>query len=1529
MGAGDDEAVTVNTRALIDKVLARYSGEWTTLRELLQNAADASASKVVVRLETSPSANVPVPQSSDSSAQLKHVLLHHAWSSMIVENNGEVFKDTDWARLKKIAEGNPDETKIGAFGVGFYSVFADCENPLISSGSQTLAFHWQQDALFTRRGGLPDGRSTNTTFFLPMRNQNTPIPSLLSLSQFLVTSLTFVGLEDIELKIDQWTIATFTKKVAPELELPIPKEIKRKTRDGLMNVTKITKEAAQLDARWLKAVEWNFKRLANNAKNASMDSTLKVAQPGQSLRGFFARLAPGASNYAALEKAANEERQTQERLEEDLLGESTATIFFHVNKAKVKTAVASQFSSELERATKKPPPKYTTVSLLSVSYDEQVASATDTGKPSEAPQLFATFVPNNGKGKIFIGFTTNQTTGLNVHVSTPSIIPTVERESIDLNNRFIRSWNIELLRIAGIVARVSWEDEASQLDSKISQFVQGTKRSRANKEDVATVLPEALYLHNTYTWNESTPSAEIGAFMDETFWICNQKTAISTLSTVGIMPSSDVRLATKELAFVEDIPTLPKALAEVGIVERMIDYNLITDVTISDIKASLEKNTLTGTQLQQFLEWLAHKAQVSEIDVVGTRSLLDVAVANDDEDDTGKIIDVGQMKSYLNVSRIPPEMPIPPSTLPFKYTKKIPKMDLESLGFQDLQLVPWLRWLVDNTGGRGDLSADLDLTTSAHFAKSVLPVISKQWDGLSSSSKTTLVELLVSRSVIPTKMGMRKPSEAYFQTVKLFDDLPVIFGLQSVKEKFLSALGVRKTVDIGVVFERLIDSSQAPTTQISKSSAKWSHVDLIKYLASVRSDIPSADIDRLKNMKICPAETEALQASNERYLVSELFEPHQALRQMKLRTMHWPGVYQPESSEGRFLAFLGLRAAPSYIDLIKIMSSAASSQDNTLRDHALKYFIEHHHTRGYAQFDHSSVSLPYLPVQGHEKRAATPITCFSNERAAILGFDILRRDLHGHALKFGVKADPPMSECVKRLMKSPPNSKRNARDVFAYLASRSSDITDRIAETLGDAAIVPVVPRPNERGIGATEKSENLRHIPPRACFLGDGEKYADIFDYVDFGHEANAFLLRIGSKHEPSTIELAKMLIYEPARTFSVLGDTRYLELLRNIAVSWRSVKRDKTVVNDMKNAKCLLAYREVGAKANRTDDNDYEDSGIKSWELASARQLVIVDDIITHNLFKSNLLTAPMEEAIEDFYHSLGSPEVSSLLEETQNIGMIAKDETLAIRLHRLILERSRLFLHSYPPQSIKHDAKWIEQNLKVKCVKSITLRKSLRGYNLSHTQSRTAVINSDKAILYVASSGYDMFEVSQALVPVLLQRSKPEALFMLEMILESSLQKLRSRGYNVTRLLNQKETEARIAEEARKKQLEEEQQEMRIRQEDWEKKRAKKAAEPVLMPGDFPDSPDGKRPSNSRHGETEALPPPPRGFLDGIRKHFPFDRRPSSRILDAAISNGVGIEPHTEAPPPPYQKDAASPQPHSPEPEAATAPHHLQRK
>src|ERR1700733_11961587 len=87
----DEEAVTVNTRALIDKVLARYSGEWTTLRELIQNAADAQADTVKIKFETLPSTTVPLPTNASPSDLLKHTLLHSTLRRLVVSNDGLPF----------------------------------------------------------------------------------------------------------------------------------------------------------------------------------------------------------------------------------------------------------------------------------------------------------------------------------------------------------------------------------------------------------------------------------------------------------------------------------------------------------------------------------------------------------------------------------------------------------------------------------------------------------------------------------------------------------------------------------------------------------------------------------------------------------------------------------------------------------------------------------------------------------------------------------------------------------------------------------------------------------------------------------------------------------------------------------------------------------------------------------------------------------------------------------------------------------------------------------------------------------------------------------------------------------------------------------------------------------------------------------------------------------------------------------------------------------------------------------------------
>lgn len=195
------------------------------------------------------------------------------------------------------------------------------------------------------------------------------------------------------------------------------------------------------------------------------------------------------------------------------------------------------------------------------------------------------------------------------------------------------------------------------------------------------------------------------------------------------------------------------------------------------------------------MEWIGNKACISEINSETIRSLLDVAVANDEEEGTARVLVLSEIKHFLNVSRIPADMPIPSTTMPFKFTKKMSKMELNALGWEDLQMVPWLRWLTENTGGRREIPSEQDLTQSPSFAKAVLSIISKQWDGLSQSSKATVIELLTPRATIPTKQGMRKPAESYFPSVNLFEDLPVVSGMHGVKDKLLAALGVSKNIN--------------------------------------------------------------------------------------------------------------------------------------------------------------------------------------------------------------------------------------------------------------------------------------------------------------------------------------------------------------------------------------------------------------------------------------------------------------------------------------------------------------------------------------------------------------------------------------------------------------------------------------------------------------------------------------------------------------------------------------------------------------
>lgn len=1529
MGSGaDEEAVTVDTRGLISKVLARYSGKWTVLREMIQNAADASATKVTVKFETLPSTTVPSPVSTDPSSQLKHTIANHALRRLLISNNGLPFSERDWARLKRIADGNPDETKIGAFGVGFYSVFDDCEEPFVSSGKQAMAFYWKGNSLFTRRLDLGEPSSQDTTFVLDYRNDSSPVPSLMQLCQFLSSSLTFVSLEEIELWLDDWNLLRLSKKTAPSVNVPIPRDIETKTAEGLMKITNVTREIAQVDAAWMRVVEWN--------PHASLFRLDNIRDTTNSLRTFFSKF----TGQGVSEKPSAEE---PEQVEEpsNMTSMLTASVFLHINTASIQPSISHSLTKELERATRKPPPKKTTIAILTPSYDANIA----TGASSSHSEILASILPSKA-GRVFIGFPTQQTTSLNAHVSAPSVIPTVERESIDLNTRYISKWNLEMLRAVGVVCRIAWSAEMATIKSKLSSKVNSSGAAKIRKDDIVDVLPEAIHTANQFVFRESTPFAVLGQTIEDAFWMCNRNASIEVLSTCGVIPSHQTRLAPKDLSFMDSIPALPDefVLNAKDFVKKLTDFGLVTEITVSDIKRELEASTLRSGQIVEFLTWLSKKAVAGQLDGLSVQSLLRVAVAND-EDKEGhptRLIVFADITGFLNPQRIPADLPVPASVLPFRFTKSLNKQELESLGWIELQIVPWLRWLVNNAGDRNILPADQDITQTASFAAHVLPVLSKQWDSLGQSSKQTVVNTLQPQTVIPTRLGMKQPPQTYFPSVRLFDDLPVVHGLNGVKEKFLVTLGVRKTVELGVIFDRLINNPAS--SRQNPPPRKWNHVDLIRYLASVRDDIPANDIQRLKSTNICTAEnghdSQAAQAT--RYKISELYEPKDSLRALRLPVIEWPGIYQSASNEGKFLTMMGLKSHPSGSELIRLMTTD-TEKDSGRHGKALSYFINEYYTHGYASFDISAVTVPFLPIERSENFCA-PRKCFTNEGAALFGFQILRKSLHPHASKLGVKPHPPMTECIEVLILQPPASPMEARTVFKYLAGRVSDLSSKDISRVGNAPVIPVATHDQR------VKGSRVRLVAPRACYLGEGEDYRGIFDFVDFGQEANLFLMAVGSKREPTKIEIARMLVKEPARiSAGFQSSEKYQVLLRTLAEHLHVLKKDKELFLDMKKAKFLLASRDIPPRASDqagkeksagSEINEEDDLDIREWSLAAAKDIVVVDDFQSFNLFKEHILAAPQEETLENFYAALGAVPLSSLVEEQARFGGMAADQKAAHKLKKLILERTRLFLHDQPADSIHRGSRWLEQSFIVQVVNSITLTRSLKGRRVSHTQKRNAIVApvSNSLGLCICPGQLDLYQVSQSLVHLILKRPKLHSTLTLEMLLKTDLLELRVRGYNVERILRQKAHEARMAEDKRQKQLEEERRVLQEKEAAWGAAQAQRAkadkSEPQAqapMPGVFPESPNNKSAAEAQPVAPEPDPVPApdrptRSLFSNLTKRL-LDGGRSGSISGSGEQSRSPLSESSTPPPPPYS--AADPQKRPEQPATVSSPHKLHKE
>jgi hypothetical protein len=365
-------------------MLARYAADFAVFREVVQNADDATASEFELHLRFK----------SDGSVV-----------SFEAKNNGRIFTDEDWQRVAKIAEGNPDESTVGMFGVGFYSVFSFSEQPLIKSGDRCLLFHWNGDQLATSAGSVP--YSSWTSILMEFRE---PM---------------FWNLFDISVFFQQ--TMCFTKTV---MSLKVISHLPDSPPVNIFHIQK--KLATPVELKQGHPLKTNFLTISSiSVFNMHLEVQSRVIaqqQPSQ-------EKSLGTSVIDCLQFTGPEVPPTCE------------IISLQLACAEAKVGLSRDFAERAFRVMKKHLPPVTTLKLLFDDHrgiGEPMAHRVGTLSklcPSGLGGGLSAISDHDAgaQGRVFVGLATHQTTGSGYHMHA-QLIPTVERENIGTLNQLSKLW---------------------------------------------------------------------------------------------------------------------------------------------------------------------------------------------------------------------------------------------------------------------------------------------------------------------------------------------------------------------------------------------------------------------------------------------------------------------------------------------------------------------------------------------------------------------------------------------------------------------------------------------------------------------------------------------------------------------------------------------------------------------------------------------------------------------------------------------------------------------------------------------------------------------------------------------------------------------------------------------------------------------------------------------------------------------------------------------------------------------------------
>lgn len=326
----------------------------------------------------------------------------------------------------------------------------------------------------------------------------------------------------------------------------------------------------------------------------------------------------------------------------------------------------------------------------------------------------------------------------------------------------------------------------------------------------------SLHALRFFTFHGSTPSSVVSSEMRTAFFSCAPTGhPFPIVSSTGIHNARDVRMPDSTFSgFLKQLPVFPEELLAGAklMVAGLREKGMLKDISFMDVLQELRSRPLSEPEMVLCLKWwidIFKQGGNTELYQIRTE-LLNAAVLSTGALGTshGEILALSAIKTFLNPRSlvIPTDGPLPDHLLPITVGRNF---DTESLHtafpWRELTVLDWIKHISDTAVCKKNV--EFDLSTSPPWAERVLQVLTRSWPSLSKSAQAEIVILLKGKTCIPTSGGMKVPEDSYFSNADIFHDLPVTTlpsgsPIKPPLAKVLEALGVRKHVDLQVIFDR-------------------------------------------------------------------------------------------------------------------------------------------------------------------------------------------------------------------------------------------------------------------------------------------------------------------------------------------------------------------------------------------------------------------------------------------------------------------------------------------------------------------------------------------------------------------------------------------------------------------------------------------------------------------------------------------------------------------------------------------------------